>query len=131
MKPENPLDVYRGEVLYEAICADFFWKLIPGAVWMEKNPEREAKYENIGKEYEKAAAHLARTLSQKDHKFICGDKLTTHDFTVGGLWLNLFTNPNSKDPEFWAKLYEASPDRVKKYVTDLKEELKDYLAARP
>ena len=38
LKPEGALEVYRGECLYEAICADFFWKLLPPAVFMDKSP---------------------------------------------------------------------------------------------
>ena len=81
-------------------------------------------------DYAKACGHIARVLSQREDKFLCGNKLTLHDFTVGGIFLNLVVNPNSKDPEFWAKQWETTPDRVKKYVADLQEEMKDYLEAR-
>ena len=128
--PQNPLDVHRGESIHEAIIVDFAFKVIPSFAFSPPSPERDAKMVEVAEKYQVAAGHLARVLSQREDKFICGNKLTAHDFTVGGIWLNLFTNPNSKDPEFWAKCMEASPERVKKYVTDLKEELKEYLAAR-
>ena len=86
--------------------------------------------EELKPKFQNVAAHLARILSQRDHKFICGDKLTTPDFTVGGLFLNLFINPNAKDTAFWATEMEAAPERVKQYVADLKEELKVYLTER-
>ena len=97
---------------------------------MPPSPERDEKFVAIAEQYQKSAAHLDRVLSQRESKFICGDKLTTHDFTVGGLWLNLFCNPNSKDPEFWATQMESTSDRVKQYVADLKEAMKEYLEAR-
>ena len=42
----------------------------------------------------------------------------------------MVVNPKSKDSEFWAKQWQATPDRVKKYVADLQEEMKVYLEAR-
>ena len=48
-------------------------------------------------------ATLAKHLPE-DKKFINGDSLTTHDFTIGGGLLNLLENPNTKDPEFWADM---------------------------
>ena len=128
--PEGPLNVYKGESINEAICVDFFWKLMPSAVFAPAGAKRDEMFVEVAKKYQEAAVHLDRVLGQKGDKFICGNKMTTHDFTVGGLWLNIFCNPNSKDTEFWAKQMEASPERVKKYVADLKEELKEYLVNR-
>ena len=128
--PETPLEVHRGEAIYEAIVVDFFYKCLPSVLFAPPSPERDEKLVEIAEKYQTAAGHLARILSQREDKFICGNKLTTHDFTVGGVWLNLFTNPNSMDTEFWAKQMEATPKRVKQYVSDLKEELKEYLEAR-
>ncbi len=118
-QPESPLDKHRGASLYEAFAVDCFYKFIPQAVFLAKPEERDAKMEVAAAEYLKGAAHVERILSQREDKFICGNKLTIHDFTVGGIFLNLLINPNAKDVEFWAKLWESTPDRVKKYVADL------------
>ena len=56
--------------------------------------------------------------------------MTTHDFTIAGMYVNLILNPNAKDAEFWAKIWDQTPERVKKYVNDFKDEMKDYLTAR-
>ena len=127
--PESPMDKYRGQNLYEAVFVDIFAKSIVGMVFC-KPEEKEAKMEIAAADYAKACGHIARVLSQREDKFICGNKLTLHDFTVGGIFLNLVVNPNSKDPEFWAKQWKTTPDRVKNYVADLQEEMKDYLEAR-
>ena len=66
-----------------------------------------------------------------DKKFICGDTLTTHDFTVGGCLINVFMNPNTKDAALWAEIKTSMSPRVAKYMADVAEELKDHLAARP
>ena len=127
--PESPLDKYRGQNLYQAVVIDIFNKSIIAMVYC-KPEEKEAKMQIASVDYVKACGHIARVLSQREDKFICGNKLTLHDFTVGGFFLNLVINPNNKEPEFWAKQWETTPDRVKKYVADLQEEMKDYLEAR-
>ena len=67
-----------------------------------------------------------------DGKFINGDSLTTHDFTVGGILMNVLDNPNTKDPEFWKDLKtNATSPRVLKYLEDLTEANKEWLAERP
>ena len=62
-KPENPIDVHRGEAIAEAVLTDFFWKMMPTAVWMPPSPERDEKFEAIGVKYQESAGHLARILS--------------------------------------------------------------------
>jgi len=58
--------------------------------------------------------------------------MTVHDFTLGSLFLASLENPQTKNPEYWADLKaNHTPARVLKYVEDIKEELKDYLAKRP
>jgi hypothetical protein len=37
---------------------------------------------------------------------------------VAGLLFNLILNPTAKDPELWAKVWEAAPERLKKYAHD-------------
>mmetsp|Transcript_6139 Transcript_6139/g.5416 ORF Transcript_6139/g.5416 Transcript_6139/m.5416 type:complete len:82 (-) Transcript_6139:96-341(-) len=49
-----------------------------------------------------------------DKKFINGDSLTTHDFTVGGMLLNVFDNPTTKDPAMWAEIKASLSPRIAK-----------------
>ena len=129
-QPESPMDKYRGQNLYEAMVIDVMYKSVVKFVFLSKPEEKEANGEIAAADYTKAVGHFAKVLSQREDKFICGNKLTLHDFTVGGIFLNLVVNPNHKDTEFWDKQWAATPDRVKKYVADLQEEMKDYLEAR-
>jgi hypothetical protein len=46
--------------------------------------------------------------------------------------LNTIANPHSKDLEFWADIKaNHTSERVCKYISDLEEEMKDYMANRP
>jgi glutathione S-transferase len=96
------MEKYRGQNLYEAIFVDIFAKTIVPMIFC-KPEEKEAKMEIAAADYAKACGHISRVLSQREDKFICGNKLTLHDFTVGGIFLNLVVNPNNRDPEFWSK----------------------------
>ena len=130
--PEDPLDVYKGQMLFEHIINDVFYKNAPGFLFSEAGPERteimnKFRAEKWGPAMETLAKHLPA-----DKKFICGDSLTLHDFTVGGLLLNTYGNPNTKDPEFWAEAKAShTPARVLKYFDDLTAEMKPYLDSRP
>jgi hypothetical protein len=64
-------------------------------------------------------------------KFINGNTLTTHDFTVGGAFTDFVMLASCKEPEWRDKLWALTPARVKKYGEDLKEELAEYLENRP
>ena len=119
-------------MLYEAINSDIIFKKIIPAIFKPAGEERDAcmvdAKENL---WPSAMATLEKHLPA-DAKFINGDSMTTHDFSVGSIFLNLLENPNTKDPEFWADIKATkTPPRVLKYIEDLKEELKDHLASRP
>ena len=89
-------------MLFQAINEDIFYKHCARPTFMKPGKDKDAALAEIGEKHWPAAmATLAKHLPS-DGKFINGDKLTTHDFTVGGLLLNVLDNPNVKDPKFWA-----------------------------
>ena len=66
-----------------------------------------------------------------DKKYLCGDDLTIYDFLVAGIFTNVVCNPRAKDAALWQKHYEEKgPARVKKYVQDFTDEMKEYLESR-
>ena len=66
-----------------------------------------------------------------DTKFLCGVTLTIYDFQVAGLFTNVILNPNSRFDERVANLYHAkAPEKLKKYISDFQEEMKEYLDKR-
>ena len=69
-------------------------------------------------------AKLEKRLSA-DKKYLCGDELTIFDFIVAGFFTNVICNPSAKEAQLWATHYEKAPERVKKYVNDFKDEMKD------
>ena len=101
--PKDPMQIYKGEMVYEAVCNDLGFKFFGPAVFTPAGEARDAKFAEIKeKHFPSVCAILDRHLPA-DAKFINGDSLTTHDFTVGGMILNLILNPNAKDAAFWAE----------------------------
>lgn len=66
-----------------------------------------------------------------DKKFLTGDAVTIWDIQIAGMMCNLLCNPNAKDKDLWASVWEKAPDRLKKYHADFCEDMKAYLDARP
>ena len=126
--PETPMQVYHGQKVQAAVDDIISGKMVP-AIFAPAGPERDAKFEELKGHYSKVCDVIAKNLKD-DQKFLCGNKLTTHDFTIAGIFVNLVTNPNAKDADWFKAQYEGTPDRVKKYVADFREEMKDYLAER-
>ena len=119
-------------MLYEAINSDIIFKKIIPAIFKPAGEVRDAcmvdAKENL---WPSAMATLEKHLPA-DAKFINGDSMTTHDFTVGSALLSFLENPNTQDSEFWADIKATkTPPRVLKYIEDLKEVLKDHMASRP
>ena len=130
--PKDPMQVYKGEMLHESVMVDIWYKKMGPAVFKPPGEERDALMKEIKEKHWPASNAILERHLPADAKFINGDTLTTHDFTVGGAFLNLTENPNTKDPEFWADLRaNHTPPRVIKYIDDMKEALKDHLASRP
>jgi len=66
----------------------------------------------------------------EDSKFIGGEKISIYDFGIAGIILNVVTNPNAQDAEYWKMIWFKAPPSVKKYINDVSEVLKSYLEAR-
>ena len=119
-------------MLYEAVCTDIIYKKIAPNLFKPAGEERDALMADVKEKFWPSAMATLEKHLPADAKFINGDSMTTHDFSVGSIFLNLLENPNTKDPEFWADIKATkTPPRVLKYIEDLKEELKDHLASRP
>ena len=130
--PKDPMQVYKGEMLYEAINVDIMFKQIAPKLFMEPGEERDALLKTVKEKHWPAAMATLERHLPADAKFINGDDLTTHDFTIAGGLVNVLDNPSTKDPEFWADLKaNATPARVLKYLEDFKEANKEHLANRP
>jgi glutathione S-transferase len=130
-QPTNPLDQYRGQMLYECIMNDMVLiKLLPTIQKNLKDPESEEVKELAESVWAPACVHLVRELP-KDKKFIAGDKMTVHDYTIGCNLLGCFRNPNAAHKDMWNAWEKASmPPRVVTYINDLEAELKEYLDTR-
>jgi len=105
---------YKGTMLYEAILSDIFFKKIGPKLFMAPGAEREKLLAEVkGSLFPEAMATIEKHLPT-DKKFINGDSLTTHDFTVGGVLLNVFDNPTTKDPAMWAEIKASLSPRITK-----------------
>ena len=118
-------------MLFEHILNDVVYKGLPQVMFSEAGPERTEKMNTFKTEKLLPAMETLAKHLPADKKFICGDSLTLHDFTVGGFLLNSIGNPNTKDPEYWAEIKTSLPARVLKYFDDLTAEMKPYLDSRP
>jgi hypothetical protein len=55
--------------------------------------------------------------------------MTTHDYTIGIMLINVFKNPTKGEAEFWAELWKEAPERMVKYVDDIQGELRGYFGS--
>ena len=92
------MDKYKGEMLYEAIMVDTFYKKIGPTLWSPPGDERTAKIAEIKDTIFPTITALLEKHLPADKKFIAGDSMTIHDFTIGGRLINIFENPNIKEP---------------------------------
>ena len=83
---------YKGEMLYEAINTDIFYKKVP-MLFKPPGEERDTLMAEFKDTHWPAAMATLEKHLPADGKFINGDSLTTHDFTVGGLLFNVLENP--------------------------------------
>ena len=125
------MQLYKGDLLDQSISIDMFFGKFVGTVFMPEGEEKTAKMNAIKEKDWVTSMNLLEKYLPKDKKFINGDQLTTHDFTVGGWLLNFLVNPNCVTKAWADELYEVTPQRVKTYIECLQEEFKDYLANRP
>ena len=95
LHPTDPKDIAKGELLYETFIKD------GGKIWAsnlpKEGPERdEAMKEKKDVLWPKMCKSFERYITE-DKKFIAGDVMTTHDYTVGILLINVFKNPTKPD----------------------------------
>ena len=118
-------------MLYENILNDSFYKkLTPVILNNSENPEAPEVKAAADELMPPALAHLVRELPA-EHKFICGNKMTVHDYTIGHWLTNCFRNPNAFHRNTfveWEK--ENMPPRIVRYLDDIEAELKEYFDKR-
>ena len=118
-------------MLYENILNDSFYKkLTPVILNNSENPEAPEVKAIADELMPPALAHLVRELPA-EHKFICGNKMTVHDYTIGHWLTNCFRNPNAFHRNTfveWEK--ENMPPRIVRYLDDIEAELKEYFDKR-
>ena len=127
LKPTDAMEDYRGQVAECLYLDDYMAKIVPPLFAKEG---REEKIKNIEEVIIPEFLKKFETLLSDDRKFLCNDTLSIYDIGASGLFTNIILNPNSKDPEVWARVWETVSPRIKKWVADIQEELKDYFAKR-
>ena len=131
MIPKDPLLTYKGESLVALLRDDFMQFAITGIMAAGKSNDPAQAIDTILTELfdaylEKFGRNLGAT------KFICGDKLTIFDFTIGGFFCNVVLNLKGHHNQVWKKhLDEKAPDNVKAYLSNYQEAMKEYLEKRP
>lgn len=129
LTPKDPMLAHKGDELMEHWGQDFFNKHMTKILY-GKEEEREGMMETFTTvEVPKFFEKLAELLPSNE-KYICGNKLTIYDCTVGGFFFNIVLNPNAKFADKWAKAWEKAPQRVKGYAANFGHEMKDYLDER-
>eukprot|EP00355_Strombidium_rassoulzadegani_P007251 CAMPEP_0168613474 /NCGR_PEP_ID=MMETSP0449_2-20121227/3469_1 /TAXON_ID=1082188 /ORGANISM="Strombidium rassoulzadegani, Strain ras09" /LENGTH=128 /DNA_ID=CAMNT_0008654107 /DNA_START=181 /DNA_END=567 /DNA_ORIENTATION=- len=121
------MEDYRGQVAECFLYEDFMKNLGPAIYAKEGRDEMMKELE------EKHVADFLKkfeTLLSDDRRFLCNDTLSTYDILTSGFFINLVLNPNSADPELWARVWETVPPKTKKFVAAVQDEFKDYLAKR-
>ena len=130
LKPSDATANYNGLVAENLFWEDFFMaKRVPPAIWAKEG--REELMATLFNEHVPEFLKKLETLFTDDKKFLCGDHVTIYDIQVCGFFTNLVLNPNSKDPQDWAKVWENTSPRLKKWVADFQEDMKEYLDKRP
>ena len=129
MMPTDLMARYRGEKAAEFAYGDHFQKHIGP---MPSGDEREAKMKEYLEVHFPAFMNDFATKCLGDSKYLCGETLTMFDFRAAGMFLNFILNTKSSFGEGPTTVFnEKAPERLKKYIGDFKEEMKDYLDARP
>ena len=129
LRPADPDQDYKGQCAACLFWDDYFEKYIHWSQFAKEG--RDKLMDELVTQHTPEYLRKLATCLPDGQKFLCGDEVTIYDIQVAGFIINLMTNPKSLDPEKWAKMWETSPDRVKKYVSDFEAEFKEYLEKRP
>lgn len=110
---------------------DFLPKMYKATI--AKEHERNSHYPDLfNTSLPKFLKVVEGELAKHSNNWVCGDKLTVADFWIGGLYVNVFTNPNR--PQNWgseefAKLMNDFPN-YKAYGEKFAAEIKPRLDTR-
>ena len=129
LKPEDPMLCYVGEKCVALTMDDFLMKHWMKAHFQPEEPRAAAIKEVIDTHMPVWLAALEKALPST--KLLCGDTSTIYDFQLGGAFVNVICNPNSKDAALWGPAMEKAGPKVQAYVAAFKEDMKEYLAQRP
>ena len=98
-----------------------------------EEPARQERLDLINEIWPKVSDNFMKYMGGDwDKKYIAGNEMTTYDYIVGVMLINVFENVHKpdKDREFWISLKASSPPRIMKYIQDVQYELREYLAMR-
>ena len=128
LKGSSPLATYKGHNVAEYWIGDVFNKsVVPGVF-----AQGEKKEELMAAAKAAVLAYLQKLeqVLPADTKFLTGDSVSVYDFVVAGFFTNFGLDPKNANYALWQEVFATAGPRVQKYVTDFREEMKDYLAAR-
>jgi hypothetical protein len=110
---------YLGKLLNEDIDADIAFKIYWNVDFIAAREYRDTKFAEVKEEHWPAVYATPKRHLTVDAKFINGDLMTTHDFTVGGFLTNHTTGSNSKGLEVSAECHKSVQARMLKYIEDI------------
>lgn len=128
LHPKDPKDVFKGEILWETLIKEGLELWGPKGTLPAEEPERAERIKSLKELWSKMCKDFGKYISE-DKKFIAGDEMTTHDYTIGIMLINVFKNPTKGESEFWAELWKEAPERMVKYVDDIQGELRGYFGS--
>ena len=82
-------------MLFEAVSTDIIYKKIASILFKPAGEERDALMVDVKEKFWPSAMATLEKHLPADAKFINGDSMTTHDFTVGSALMSFLENPNT------------------------------------
>jgi glutathione S-transferase len=127
----EPIDEYNAQNLQAYVFEDFMMKHI--MPWFAGSVSEEDKIPLLEKCFAEAVPTFLATIERKmpEAGWICGEKLTWIDFSLGAMFNSTFLNPASKRASYFAPAWESAGPKTKAYCERFAEEFKDHLANRP
>ena len=130
MQPEDPMVRYKGEKAVQYIEEDVVLKMIVRGFFMLPEDEKLEALEKLYSTSLPKAFNLITDLCLGDTKFICGDELTQYDFEVAGFFTTWFFHEKPRLEGINEVYHDNAPEKLKTYVSNFREEMKDYLVKR-